>query len=391
MVRIYDLTYKAIESISARKILDSRGHWTIEAVVNGHRASAPAGASVGTFEAKTVDAARAVEIVNTKLQELVGMQLNQLAVDMRLRQIDGTNNFSRIGGNTAIAVSSAVYKALNPQPKGFIFPHPLCNVFGGGKHGGRADIQEFLMCATKAKTMLEAMELVVEAYYRLKEELKGKVDLIGMNDEGALVAKIPDLKILDLISSVAEDLNLGVGMDMASTTFYDKKNEAYVYKNLGKKLSAGEQTDFVLRLIKDYDLFYVEDPLYEEDFDGFARLNKKAKRCLITGDDLTVTNLERLNQAIKKKSVKALIIKPNQIGTISLTKETVDRAKKAKIVPVVSHRSGETSDVTISHLALDWQIPIIKAGISDLTTKLNELVRLWETMKNPAMARVVFS
>jgi len=376
-----------IEQISGRKILDSRGKETIEVVINWNSTgSAPAGASVGVHEAVAIPADAAVRIANTKLQELKGIELDQLAVDIRLKQIDGTANFSKIGGNTATAVSYAVYNALHPETKGRIFPRLLTNVFGGGRHGGKTSIQEFLVCPLKAKSFPEAVSLVKEAQARLRDELIRRFGWAGTNDEGALVADMNDTKALELVKSAAADLKLGVGLDLAASTFFNPNTNTYDWGAIDKRISQTNQVDFVLDLIKTFRLFYVEDPLREEDFAGFAELQKKARKCLISGDDLTVTDSDRIKFAAKNKAIRAVIIKPNQIGTVSQTKDAVEAARKNKILPVISHRSAETNDVTIAKLALDWQLPLAKLGFSDMSTKISELMRAWQSAERPKLA-----
>ena len=377
-----------IEYLHAKKILDSRGKRTIEVDVNGFKAASPSGTSTGTYEAGTLDADKSVKIVNEKLQQLVGMELDQDNIDKELEKIDGTGNFSKIGGNTAVAVSFAVYRAIGAKKIKNKFPYPLGNVFGGGAHGGKTDIQEFLVIPLKAKTMKEAVETNKEVYDRMRNELKKHCGSVRTNYEGALTAPLSDIKFLDVLSDIAEDSGVRLGLDIAATEFWN--GSFYKYKKLKKNLKFKEQIDFVLDLIRTYKLFYVEDPLHEDDFQGFSELSKKAK-CLVCGDDLFVTNARRLEKGISEKSGNSIIIKPNQVGTVSRAFETVKLAKKNKYTPVISHRSGETTDFTIAELAVDWQIPIIKTGIfGDVrTAKLNRLIDLWKKAEKPRMSKVV--
>lgn len=380
-----------IHSIKALKVLDSRGNWTIEVKVNGYSGIAPSGASVGKYEALAINVDKAVKIVNTELQQLVGKPLNQEVVDKLLIKIDKTPDFSYIGGNTATAISFAVYKAIlakKPLPKeNQIFPLPLTNVFGGGAHGGFSSIQEFLICPVKAKTIVEAIQTNEGVYESLKQKLNERKVLVGVNDESALTAQIDDLAVLDLISKIAEEHEARVGLDIAASYLYDGK--AYKFNLLNKLLLQKEQIDFVLDLIKTYKLFYVEDPLHEEDFAGFKELTAKAGHCLVCGDDLFVTNYERLKKGIQMKAASAVIIKPNQIGTITQTLKTVHLAKKYGYVPVVAHRSAETSDTTISYLTVEWNIPMIKTGLEGIRSlKWNELIKLWDETERPKMAEL---
>ncbi len=383
-----------IEKIRAEKILDSRGNWTIEIEIqsmNGFsgKGIAPSGASMGVHEAKVINADDSVRISNTRLQKFVGARLDQRAIDDNLMLLDKTKGFSKIGGNTAIAFSFAVYNLLHNgaiEKIKNIFPYPLGNVFGGGRHGGGTDIQEFLLCPAKEKTFPECIERIASAYHELKKEIE-KNHEAGINDEGAITANISFDKALDLVSAVSERNGCKIGLDIASSDLWNGKK--YVYQKMKKSFDAGEQIDFISDAIRAYRLFYVEDPLYEEDFEGFRELNRKhGKKCMICGDDLTTTNPERLKTAILHKSVNSAIVKPNQIGTVSLAHEFTALAKKNGIVPVISHRSAETADSTISAIALDWKIPIIKAGVVDIRiAKLDRLLEMWNACGRPRMGK----
>ncbi|NOQ55439.1 MAG: hypothetical protein GQ477_01390 [Nanohaloarchaea archaeon] len=379
-----------IHSLHAEKILDSRGNWTVRAYVNGISGTAPSGASTGTYEAKVIPADRAVDIINTKLQRLVGENFNQIDADILIETIDGTDNFEKIGGNTAIAVSFAVFNAIHNSTKitKKIFPYPLGNVFGGGAHGGATSFQEFLALPTKAKSIYEALDSNVELHHRLRETLNKKVKTVGINDEGALTADIDDLKALDIITDIAEDVGCRIGLDVAASEFFNKGQ--YTYRSLKKTLSPEDQLDFLTETAKKYRLIYLEDPFDENDFKNTQELTKKiGNRCFVCGDDLFVTDEKRLQRGIDTKTANSLIIKPNQVGTVSLAQDTVSLAKKHDITPIISHRSAETVDSTISRLALFWSAPIIKAGVIDMRiSKLNELIRLWNMAETPKMAKL---
>ncbi len=387
----------SIKNIRAQKILDSRGNWTVEIDVqtkNGlfGKGIAPSGASTGIYEAKVLDAEKSVGIVNSILSKMSGLKLDQELVDAKLKSIDGTSGFSKIGGNTAIAMSFAVYNLFHKEPSmggKSVFPYPLGNIFGGGAHGGGVDIQEFLICPTKAKNFQDCVERMVDTYHGLKKEIEKKCDA-GINDEGAITAKISLENALDMISKISGRNECRIGLDVASSNLWDGRK--YVYPKMKKSFDPGAQIDFISDLIKTYRLFYVEDPLNEDDFSGFRELTKKlGKKCLICGDDLTTTKPARIKKAILHKSINAAIVKPNQIGTISLAHEFVNLAKKDRIVPVISHRSAETADSTISIMALDWKIPIIKAGVIDIRiAKLNTLLDLWDECERPAMNKISF-
>ncbi len=385
----------AIQKIRAQKILDSRGNWTIEIEIKtksgiSAKGIAPSGASTGIHEAKVIDANDSVKIANTVLQKVIGASLDQQAIDNWLSDLDRTKGFSKIGGNTAIALSFAVYNALHKravEKSKNVFPYPLGNVFGGGKHGGGTDIQEFLICPTKSKTFPDCIERVTNAYHELRKGLEKKYDT-GINDEGAITAKIAFQKAIDIVSEVSERNDCRLGLDVASSNLWNR--EKYVYPKMKKSFDTGEQIDFIFDIIKTYKLFYVEDALNEDEFSGFSELNKKhGKKCLVCGDDLTATNPERLKTAIKYKSVNSVIVKPNQIGTVSLAYEFTTIAKKNKIVPIISHRSAETTDSTISLMAVDWQVPIIKAGVVDVRiAKLDRLLEMWDNCKRPVMGKL---
>lgn len=386
----------AIGKIRAQKILDSRGNWTIEIEVQSRKGLsgkgiAPSGASTGVHEAMVLDADKSVCVANTVLQKLLGTKFLQKNIDRELAALDRTRGFLKIGGNTAVALSLAIYNALHKEPllkRKSVFPYPLGNVFGGGKHGGGADIQEYLICPLKSKTFPECIERMTDAYHEFKKEIEKKYDS-GINDEGAITAKVPFETALDMICTISERNGCRIGLDVASSNLWNGKK--YTYQKLKKALDPGEQIDFVSGMIKTYGLFYVEDPLNEEDFRGFGELTKKhGKKCLICGDDLTATSPERLKTAIAGKSVNSAIVKPNQIGTVSRAHEFTVLAKKYNIMPVISHRSAETTDSTISAIAVDWEIPMIKAGVVDIRiAKLDRLLEMWNSTERPRMNRVI--
>lgn len=391
-----------VKRLHARRILDSRGNWTIEAEiesVRGHfgAGSAPSGASVGSHEAVVIDAEKEVRIANALSSKIKGVEFSQKSIDDFLLNFDKTKSFSKIGGNTAIAVSFAAYNALSALNRPHVrhvssgFPYPLGNVFGGGKHGGSMDFQEVLVCPAKAKTFPQAVEKMARTYHEFKAALQkkaGKNNAVGINDEGALSAKIPFEKAMDALFPIAEGNGCRVGLDIAASSLWNGKK--YAYNALKKSLDSGSQMDFISDLIKTYGFFYVEDPFHEDDFESFsALLKKRGGHALICADDLTATNAGRLADAIGKKSINAAIVKPNQIGTVSLAREFTFLAFKNAIMPVVSHRSGETADSTISLLSVNWKVPIIKAGVVDMrVSKLDRLLELWDGCEKPRMNKL---
>lgn len=410
-----------IESVKARKIFNSRGSATIEVEVFTKnfvgKSEAPSGASTGSHEVVAFPKGgveEAVTIVDKVLApKLVGLNVQkQKKIDELLHDIDGTKNFEKIGGNTAIAISLAVCKAAAASTGKLFFqqllgensvelPHPLGNVLGGGKHasGKAPDIQEFLALPVKAATFAEAASANVSVHEHVRNLLENaNIDFTGgKGDEGAWAPNLDNDKALDIVSKAAEEVSkesgvdVRVGLDVASSSLWDAKAKAYVYAREGVKKSPGEQADYILNLIKSYKLFYVEDPFQEEDFASFAELTKKAKPCLICGDDLFTTDIERLRKGIKLKAGNTIIIKPNQIGTLTDTIKTVELAKKAKYIPVASHRSGEACDSYLAHLAVGLNCPIVKIGVvgGERIAKINELLRIEEFLgKKAKLAKI---
>lgn len=396
-----------IEDIKARKILDSRGNWTIEVDVitkrGFGRCAAPSGASTGKFEVvsfpeNSVDKAL-LEVEETISPELIGMDSQeQEVIDSTLKEVDGTENFSSIGGNAAVAVSLANARAAASSRGISLYQHlggnfaielpfPLGNVIGGGVHASNApDIQEFLVIPVGAKNIGEALATNSEVHKKTKEAIlkKGKVTL-GKGDEGAWAPAIKNEEALELLFGVCEEVcdrtgvKIKLGMDVAASMLWNPKREKYVYKREGRKRSREGQIKYIHELIEKYKLYYVEDPLEEKDFEGFAELTKSAK-CLICGDDLYATNVKRIEKGAKKRATNAVLIKPNQCGTLTDTLKAVKISKNHNLAPVFSHRSGETTDETIAHLAVAFKCPIIKTGIvgGERIAKLNELIRISE-------------
>ncbi len=402
-----------IEDVTARKVFNSRGQETIEVDIlttaGFGRAAAPAGASTGRAEAVSYPeggVTQAVRKVEDEIApELIGLDAEeQETVDRILREIDGTKDFRNIGGNTACAVSIAAAEAaassigipLFQHLAGVLaykLPHPLGNVLGGGKHakGKSPDIQEFLALPVEAKTFFEAAKANVTVHQKISALLR-KVDATftgGKSDEGAWAPNMKNEEALGIVVKACEETSqeLGVkcraGLDVAASSLWDGKKGCYVYVNEGVSRDAGEQLEFVLRLIRDYKLVYLEDAVHEDDFEGFVELTKKAKGCLICGDDLFVTNVERLSKGIKVGAGNAIIIKINQVGTLTDAWRTTEMAKAAQYVPVMSHRSGETASPYLAHLAVAFRCPIIKTGVvgGERTAKINELIRIEELLE----------
>ncbi len=408
-----------IEDVRLRKIIDSRGNPTVEADIltwNGFgRAAAPSGASTGINEVASfpeggVDQVIA-EVEDLISSEIIGMEAEDLReIDTVLKEIDGTDNFSTIGGNTAVAVSMATAKAAassyNLPLYKFLggimpvsIPFPLGNMINGGAHAGTnaPDIQEFLVIPVGASSIIEAMETNINVHRRIKEKIQVTDDTFtgGKGDEGGWAPNLTNEQALEIQTSSCEEITdeTGVevrpGLDVASSEFWNEEEQKYIYAREGTSRTVEEQIDYIADLVDTYKFFYVEDPIQENDFEAFAELTAKSgKDCLICGDDLFVTNPEILAKGIEAKAANSLIIKPNQIGTLTDTYNSIQLAKSNKYVPVVSHRSGETTDETIAHIAVAFNAPIIKTGAAggERIAKLNELVRIEEELPNPKMA-----
>lgn len=407
-----------IEDVRVRKILDSRGNPTVEVDVitwNGFgRAAAPSGASTGSREVQSFPQG-GVDQVISEVEDLISSELIGLSaddiedIDLILKEIDGTDNLSAIGGNTTVAVSMAAAKAAamsynlplyNFLGGNFVneLPYPLGNMMNGGAHAGSnaPDIQEFLVVPIGANDVKEAVFANVAVHKRLKELISKKDSNFtgGKGDEGGWIPNITNNQALEIQAQACEEIGDELGflikpaLDMAASEFWDADKEKYIYSQDKIERDSGEQVEYVKELIETYNLFYVEDPFDEKDFEGFAELTGKVgNKCRICGDDLFVTNEEILAEGIIKKAANAIIIKPNQIGSLTDTYNTIKLAKEHGIMPVVSHRSGETTDETIAHLAVAFGTPMIKTGAvgGERIAKLNELIRIEEELSNPRM------
>lgn len=397
-----------IEDIIARKVFNNRGEETIEVDIlttSGFgRISAPSGKSRGKAEVTYypqggVD--QAIKKVEENIaQELVGLNADfQEEIDKTLHEIDGSKDFRVIGGNTAFAISLASAEAAANSYGLLLFqflggrishelPYPLGNIISGGQHteGKSPDIQEFLALPYGASSFLEASMANAQIHAKIGAILKKKDKLFsgGRSDEGAWVANIGNSEALDVLTKTCEEVGselgfeCGLGVDVAASSMWNSREKTYNYQREQEKRDSGEQLEFMFDLIKKYHLSYVEDPFHEEDFESFAGLTKKVKNCLICGDDLFTTNNERLNNGIKKHAANAIIIKVNQVGTLSDAWETIELAKRNGYVPVMSHRSGDTCDWHIAHLAVAFKCPIIKTGVVEgaRIAKINELIRI---------------
>ncbi len=362
-----------VDSIDLRIIYNSRVDPTVEAVVNGTRAAAPSGASTGTHEALCFVPDDIDSIEQELRAELVGDEFSQQEFDQVLRDVDGTDSFAEIGA-VAIACSLAFAKA-DGFSYGDTFPYPAGNLLGGGAHGGNTSIQEFLVIPHEAETIPGAMEALADIYEAFGEKYARRIS--GINDEGAYITDMDDEESMRAVADLAAEHGAALGVDMAASEFWD--GDRYHYEAMGQDLSTKEQVKFVADLVDRFDLRYVEDPFHEDEFEALAELQERVHGCLVVGDDTFVTQAARLEKGIAIDAGNALIVKPNQAGTVSATKETFDLAMDAGYVPTISHRSGETCDATIADMAVAWGAPLLKAGIAGIrTAKNNQLLRLWD-------------
>ena len=411
-----------ISNVIGREIIDSRGNPTVEVDVyldSGvfGRAVAPSGASTGKKEAlekRDGDQKRfsgkgvlkAVEAVNTEIKKaLLGHEVDQQShLDKMLIELDGTENKSRLGANAIVATSLAIAKAAansknQPlfsylQPNANLLPMPLINIINGGAHANNAlDIQEFMIMPVAANSIKEAIQIGAEVFYILKDLLAKDGFSTSVGDEGGFA---PDLKssasaieyILKSIekSGLTPGKDVALALDAAASEFY--KNGQYILQGEKLEFSSEQLVDYYKNLAKIYPIFSIEDAMSEDDVDGWQLLTKElGNKIQLVGDDVFVTNPTILRDYIAKNIANAVLIKPNQIGTLTETLETIDIAHKASYRTILSHRSGETEDTTIAHIAVATQCGQIKTGSmsrADRTAKYNELIRIEELLGNKA-------
>ncbi len=360
-----------------------------------YSASVPSGTSKGSHEAVELPVSKVLRFFSSVRPRFVGMdEKDWQAVDRVLEKMDGTGNLGRIGENLALAVSMAAAKAshkgelwrLGNPGLSCTFPVPVSNVIGGGAHGGGADWQEFLLIPHRPKNPYQAISDLMEAWLTIGNDLQEKRLLIGKNVENAWMARLDNEKTLEMLSGYADDFGMRVGVDFASSELWDGK--AYAYKRGSVK--AGKHLEHIEELAKQYRLIYLEDPLEQDDFRQHRVLTHSlGKDAFVVGDDLYCTSLERLRQGIKQSSTNAVLVKPNQAGTLSRTLDVVKLAGEKGMACIPSHRSGETDDDWLADLAVAWSAPMIKCGISGLDTpKLNRLVELWEEIPKARMTRL---
>jgi enolase len=393
-----------VTDVRLRRVLDSRGNATVEADVLTEeggfgRAAAPSGASTGEYEAIELPAAEAIAAAREDaIPRLVGEVHagNQREVDRALAAADGTEDYSGIGANSAVAISMAAAKAganvlgaplyqhLGGTFRGDSFPIPLGNIVGGGEHAADAtDIQEFLAAPVGAPSVSEAIFANAAVHRKAQDILHDRDVPAGKGDEGAWAPSVDDSEAFEIMdeatTAVADEVGFEIrfGLDVAAAEMYDEDEGGYVYSD--RVRSTDEQVEYIADLVAEYDLAYVEDPLDEDDYEGFAALTDEVgDRTLVCGDDLFVTNVQRLGEGIQQGAANSILIKPNQIGTLSDAFDAIELAVENAYGHVVSHRSGETEDATIAHLAVATDAPFIKTGAvgGERTAKLNELIRI---------------
>jgi enolase len=410
----------SIEAVGAREILDSRGNPTIEVEValdNGTigRAAVPSGASTGAFEAVELrdggdryggkGVGKAVGAVLDVIgPELVGFEASeQRLVDARLLALDGTPNKATLGANAILGVSLAVARAAADSadlplfryvggPNAHLLPVPMMNILNGGAHADTGvNIQEFMIAPIGAATFREALEQGASVYHALKAVLKQKGLATGLGDEGGFAPDLPNNReALDLISTAVEKAGLTVGqdivfaLDVAASEFFEEG--AYQFE--GAARTAADMQAYYADLASSYPIVSIEDPLDEEDWEGWSAMTAElGNRVQIVGDDLFVTNVDRLGRGIAEQSANALLVKVNQIGSLTETLDSVDLAHRNGFRCMMSHRSGETEDTTIADLAVATNCGQIKTGAparSERVAKYNQLLRIEEELDDAA-------
>lgn len=417
-----------ITDIYAREILDSRGNPTVEVEVWTEndafgRAQVPSGASTGAFEAVELrdgDKSRylgkgvmnAVDNVNNIIApEIIGMDVfDQVGIDMTMIELDGTDNKGKLGANAILGVSLAVAKAAADElglplyqyiggVNGRVLPVPMMNILNGGKHAdNNVDIQEFMILPVGATNFREALRMGAEVFHNLKSVLKGKGLNTAVGDEGGFAPNLTSNE--EALATIVEAIekagykpgkDVCLGVDVAATEIYDEERKIYKLAGEGKELTVEEMVNFYEELVNKYPIISIEDGLAEEDWDGWKLLTDRlGDRVQIVGDDLFVTNTERVEKGIKLGVANSVLIKLNQIGTLTETLNTIEMAKVHGYTAVVSHRSGETEDTTIADLVVGVNAGQIKTGApsrTDRVAKYNQLLRLEDFLGGTAEYR----
>ncbi|NRA49754.1 MAG: phosphopyruvate hydratase [Phaeodactylibacter sp.] len=415
-----------ILDIAAREILDSRGNPTVEAEViteDGFlgRAAVPSGASTGKYEAVELrdgdksrylgkGVTKAVEnIREVILEELVGVDVtDQRYIDMLMLEIDGTNNKGKLGANAILAVSLACAKAAaeaTVQPlyrylggvNAHVLPVPMMNILNGGSHADNSiDFQEFMIMPVGASTFSQGLRMGVEVFHHLKSVLKDKGYSTNVGDEGGFAPNIKsNQEAIETVLTAIEKAGykpgeeIYIAMDAAASEFYNAEEKVYhFHQSTGDKLTTSEMVDYWKTWVDNYPIFSIEDGLDEDDWTGWQALNAAiGDRTQLVGDDLFVTNVERLQRGIDESAANSILIKVNQIGSLTETVDAVNLATRHSMTSVMSHRSGETEDTTIADLAVALNTGQIKTGSasrSDRIAKYNQLLRIEEELGDQA-------
>ncbi|MBT1002367.1 phosphopyruvate hydratase [Paenarthrobacter sp. DKR-5] len=410
-----------IEAIHAREILDSRGNPTVEVEVgldDGSigRAAVPSGASTGAFEAVERRDGEKNRYLGKGVSQAVNAVIDQIApalegldatdqrlIDQTMRDLDGTPNKANLGANAILGVSLAVASAAAESadlplyrylggPNAHVLPVPLMNILNGGSHADSdVDIQEFMVVPLGASTFSEGLRWGVEVYHALKSVLKEQGLSTGLGDEGGFAPNLPSNRAaLDLIQDAIRKAgytpgaDIALALDVASSEFYE--NGKYNFE--GKQVSAEEMSAYYEELVRDYPLVSIEDPLDEDDWEGWAKLTASlGDKVQLVGDDLFVTNPERLQRGITAKTANSLLVKVNQIGSLTETLDAVSLAQRAGYTTITSHRSGETEDTTIADICVATNAGQIKTGAparSERVAKYNQLLRIEEELDDAA-------
>lgn len=415
------MNFLEIEKVIGREIIDSRGNPTVEAEVyladgTVGRGTAPSGASTGEFEALELrdgdkdrylgkGVAKAVDNINTEINDLLaGMDASDIyAIDKAMIKADGTKDKSKFGANAILAVSIAAAKAAAQSLEiplyrflegisGNKLPVPMMNILNGGAHASNnVDIQEFMILPVGAKSFKEGLRWCSEVYHCLKGLLKERNLSVAVGDEGGFA---PDLEseeqVLDIIVEAVEKSGFQKGkdfkisLDVAASEWKGSSVGKYTMPKKNKNVTSDELIEMWENIVNKYPIFSIEDPLDEEDWDGWKKLTQRiGSKVRLVGDDLFVTNVNRLQKGIKEKSANAILIKPNQIGSITETIKAVQLAQKKGMIAIMSHRSGESEDTTIADLAVALNTGYIKTGApcrGERTAKYNQLLRIEEML-----------
>lgn len=414
-----------IEDVLAREVLDSRGNPTVEVEVllddgTEGRAIVPSGASTGVHEAVELrdgDDSRylgkgtltAVKNVNDIIaDEVIGWDpFDQPGLDKMLIELDGTPNKGKLGANAILGVSMATARAAAESigmplfqylggVNGKILPTPMMNILNGGSHADNTvDIQEFMIMPVGAKSFREALRMGAETFHNLKKILKAKGMNTAVGDEGGYAPNLAtNEEAIQVIVEAIEKAgykpgdDIRIALDCAASEFYDEEKNVYDWKGEGRVMTAAELVEFYEGICEKYPIISIEDGMAEDDWDGWKLMTEKLGRKIqIVGDDLFVTNTERLKMGIEKKAANSILIKVNQIGTLTETFDAIEMAKKAGFTAVVSHRSGETEDTTIADIVVGLNAGQIKTGSlsrTDRIAKYNQLLRIEELLGEAA-------